>query len=606
MDLQTYRDRNVALDRLLTHVAGLGCDAAILTFSDLYQNEFPKQELAPISTTLGFLGSAGTVGPTLRPLAIIGFDRSSVFVDSRYVLEAQDFFRDSPIETNNLNHDEIKIWLRNATRIKILAIDFNLFTINEKLIIENELLPNDKNFEIRKFDYYKSLHLLDYTFNQAKPFLLHGSASDFSSQHKIQTILNMLSHEGCDCYVTTNNEEVAWILNIRALENPFLPCPNAWLAIMKNGAASLYFPCSTNLVEDLSSTLKPMPLSIYSGRQEWANNIALGATSIIVDKYRTNSEFYRLLTQRSIDINYEKQSPAPQRMCVKTSGEIHASIHAHWLDGIAKTRFLYRIHTCPSGYFTEYESVQLLHNIRKQSKDYMCPSFPWVSCVSENASKPHYKPARHQCATLTSGNCYLIDSGGQYPGATTDVTRTVWLGDVREAPHEFRLHFTLALQGLIRATKLKFPAGTTAAQLDAIVRSPLWTHAKDYAHGTGHGVGAGLSIHEPPIIISPKARDFSLLDGMIFSLEPSFYEPKKWGLRIENLVVVRRYDTEGTILWIDTLTDVPIQASVPLYSLLNQEERAWLEGYNQRVVNKLSESLTVDERRWLERYIAPD
>jgi Xaa-Pro aminopeptidase len=245
----------------------------------------------------------------------------------------------------------------------------------------------------------------------------------------------------------------------------------------------------------------------------------------------------------------------------------------------------------------EYGCIVELDEMRKENNSYKGPSFPWVSCAGPNGAKPHYKPQKANCLKVDEGTIYLIDSGGQYPGSTTDVTRTVFLGDPNGADEDFLYQFTLVLKAMICAFLSKMPTGSTAMQLDAITRAPLWMRYFNYGHGTGHGVGAGLSIHENPITISSRGRDLILRPGMIFSIEPGNYVPKKWGIRIENLVLTYlENENGGGWLSLATLTLVPIQTNLIQPDLLTPEETQWLNSYHASVIDHLTPH--VDKDAW--------
>jgi Xaa-Pro aminopeptidase len=578
-------------------------DAAFVSFSDLYQNEFPKPDIAPVQLTLGFMGSCGTVGARLRPMALIGRERSAVFVDSRYTLEAEQFFANSRVATCDLTQSAVAKWLKTETSIRKLTVDPRLFTAHELGIIRR-CVSRCKGRLDGSMDFYAIVRAQRRTLNAQPASLIAGDAGDVAAEKKIEGICRLLGRLDCTAYLTTNNEEVAWLLNVRASENPFLPCPNAWLIIRASGEGALYFPGPRSLIAPISGHLAALKVKLVSDQDAWLASLARDRAPILIDQTRLNGGVHEYIKGKKIKTR-NRRSPVPMQMSVKSSGEIKASTYAHVLDGVAKTRFLYRVHTSRINDLDEYQAITILNDLRRENPTYVGPSFPWVSCAGPNGAKPHYKPRPDDALPLHDGSIFLIDSGGQYAGATTDVTRTVYIGDAMEADPEFRRRFTLVLKSFISGSASLLPMASTAAQLDAITRAPMWSKGVDFGHGTGHGVGAGLSIHETPIVISSRARNFPLRPGMIFSIEPGSYERERWGIRIENLVVVEASKTPlGSKRSIEfrPLTVIPIQVDLIDKDMLSLDEIEWLNTYHAKVRDTLEPHLLPDERSWLRDY----
>jgi Xaa-Pro aminopeptidase len=587
-------------DKLTASLDTKGKDAALISFSDLYQNEFPRPDIAPVMLTLGFAGSCGTVGPKLRPFSAIGRKASAVFVDSRYTVEAAQFFANTPIATRDLSEADLEEWLESNPQVGSITVDPRLFTSHELDLLSKSVARKTRALSL-DLDFYSVIDGYDKTLNIGAPYLLDGEAADTSSESKLKDVRTLVQEKECAFYLTTNNEEVAWLLNLRANENPYLHCSNSWMTIGATGTSSLYFPGPASLLHQVSSRLTELRVTPVNTLDNWLGAISGGR--VLADKSRLNGAVEHKLASKGIDV-VDSKSPTPLRMSVKSPGERNAARTAHILDGVAKTRFLYRLHS-DGAELDEYKAILALDDLRRQSNAYLGPSFPWVSCVDANAAKPHYKPKPDTATAIKSGSIFLIDSGGQYEGSTTDVTRTIFVGDPKQADPEFRENFTLVLKAFINGSSCLLPLKATAAQLDAITRASLWTRGLDYGHGTGHGVGAGLSIHETPIVISGQARDFTLEAGMIFSVEPGFYDPKKWGIRIENLVVVNQSSRllgEKPALELEPLTTIPIQVDLIERDLLSSDEASWLNKYHKTVRSTLAPYLSPEEAAWLEQY----
>lgn len=589
------------MQRVLDAIDLSGYDGVLVTFSDLYQNEFPKPELAPVQLTLGFLGSSGVVGQTIRPNALLASTGSAVFVDSRYKLEAEQYFAGTKVATCDLSIDSFREWLGRTPEIKKLAVDRRLFSVSELDAVAEATQEVGRELGF-SFDFYAALEARDRLSNKQSVESLSGPAGEIEATEKIRGITTSLRRTRNRVYVTTNNEEVAWLLNIRSKENPYLPCPNAWLAISQDGSGRLYFPGDLALLRSVQDTLGKLNVTFHIDYDDWLQEIAAFGNAALVDKMRLNARLYHDLTERGLKLN-NRHSDVPLKMSIKSAGEIRASISAHVEDGVAKTRFLYQLHNFEIDHNDEYQAIVALDRLRRRRNKYLGPSFPWVSCAGPNGAKPHYKPQKGNCLPIRDGSIYLIDSGGQYSGATTDVTRTVYVGSPSNVPSEFRRQFTLVLQSFIRGCSAKIPARSTAAQLDAITRAPLWARNFNFGHGTGHGVGAGLSIHEAPIVIASRSRDFELQAGMIFSIEPGNYVPDQWGIRIENLVVAEEDSTEQRgWLKLSSLTLVPIQVDLIERHLLAPDEILWLNSYHANLVERLQSYLDDSEMHWLTSY----
>jgi Xaa-Pro aminopeptidase len=275
---------------------------------------------------------------------------------------------------------------------------------------------------------------------------------------------------------------------------------------------------------------------------------------------------------------------------------------AHIRDGAALTRFLAWVsHEAPRGHLTEIEAAEALEGYRRAEKSLVDISFDSISGAAPHAALPHYRVTRSSNRAIGRNEIYLIDSGGQYPDGTTDVTRTMIVG---EPSDEMRDRFTRVLKGHIALAMVRFPEGTTGAALDAFARKPLWDAGLDYDHGTGHGVGAYLSVHEGPQNISKKPVTQALKPGMICSNEPGYYKTDAYGIRIENLIVVCGPEPvpggERGMMHFETITLAPIDLELVEPSLLTSEEREWLNAYHVRVRETLSPQVDEETRNWLE------
>jgi Xaa-Pro aminopeptidase len=283
---------------------------------------------------------------------------------------------------------------------------------------------------------------------------------------------------------------------------------------------------------------------------------------------------------------------------LKTKEEIKAIRAAHVTDGVAMVRFLSWLDAQRKiGKLTELSVGEKIEEIRRKSKDYKGPSFPSIVGWADNGAIVHYRATEQSSKPIKGSGLLLVDSGGQYHWGTTDITRTVAMG---KPSAEMRKNYTLVLKGHIALARAKFPEGTTGTQVDTLARAPLWAENLDYAHGTGHGVGCYLAVHEEAAHISPRGHE-ALKPGMLISNEPGYYKEGAYGIRIENLVLVK--DAGKGILGFETVTLAPYDTNLIDMNLLSTEEKAWLKDYNARLVKTLKPKLDKPTARWLEEYL---
>ena len=300
--------------------------------------------------------------------------------------------------------------------------------------------------------------------------------------------------------------------------------------------------------------------------------------NIEIDLNQTNYYIFNILQKYKLNI-IDKIDPVILQKAIKNKTEINGMKLAHKKDGIAVKKFINWIKKHPNqSEISEIIAAEKLLEFRKEDPDFICPSFETISGFAENSAIIHYKVTKKTNKYFDKNSIYLVDSGGQYQYGTTDITRTIAIGETTE---QQRIDFTLILKGHIALARAKFPTGTKAHQLDILARQFLWQKGKNYGHGTGHGVGYFLNVHEGPCSISPKYNEFPLEEGMILSNEPGFYIENQYGIRIENLILVKKSDIED-FLEFETITLAPFDFDLIELDMLNQEERDWIDDYYDR------------------------
>ncbi len=578
-------ERVAALRAELRH---LGLDGFIIPRADRHQNEYVPPSEERLAWLSGFTGSAG--------LAIVLRDRAAIFVDGRYTLAVRDqvdttifepvaladaspvkWFKDNLRRGARIGYDP---WLNTASQVErwtkvMLSVGGELVAVEPNPI--DAIWIDRPAPSLGKI----SLH----------PRKLAGEAA----ARKFSRVASLL--EGSDALVVSDPHSVAWVFNIRGQDVSHTPLPLAYALIFKAGKPRLYVDA-----RKLNAALrqKLARLSELKDPQQLERDLAeLGrkAKKVLFDSATASAKLVSILKDAG-GVCEIGADPIALMKARKNAAELAGARAAHSRDGVAFARFLYWFaHNAPIGKLTEIEAAKALETFRRDTGKLKDVSFPSIAAAGANAAIPHYHVTNKTNARIGKG-IFLIDSGGQYEDGTTDITRTLSVGPPTAL---MRDRFTRVLKGHIAIARAVFPKGASGAQIDALARLPLWRAGLDFDHGTGHGVGSYLSVHEGPQRIS-KLGSAPLEPGMILSDEPGYYWAGHWGIRIENLVVVQPRFIKGAereMYGFETLTLAPIDLSLIEPNLLDAEEIEWLNSYHTRVRRTLSPLLESDVRRWL-------
>ena len=392
--------------------------------------------------------------------------------------------------------------------------------------------------------------------------------------------------------VITSPESVCWLLNIRGYDLENTPLVFCRAIITKKDFE--FYVNKKKIPKDFVLTYKNLKIhdiSLFDQRLKRLNK-----KNIQVDN-QLSYFFYKTLGGNKL---FFKDDPCKILKSQKNKIEISQSKSAHLNDGVALVKFYYWLEeNYKKNKITEFEASEKLEKFRKENTNFFSSSFPTISATGANGSIIHYKPNR-KSSVLKQGELYLCDSGGQYYGGTTDITRTIYLGD--KPPETLKLIYTKVLLGHLNISMLKFPAGTRGYQLDSIARFNLWNDGLDYNHGTGHGVGSFLGVHEGPQSISKNTNNVSLKPGMIISNEPGFYKNKSFGIRIENLVLVKK-SLFNNYFEFETLSLFPYELKLISFNLLNSAQKDWIHQYHNQVYTKVSNLLDKKHSEWLKKKI---
>jgi Xaa-Pro aminopeptidase len=591
------------LARLRSNFEAWGVDAVAVPRSDEYLGEYVPASAERLAWLTGFTGSAG--------LALVLTDSADIFVDGRYAAQAraqtdptvfgyQDLIAtplSAYVEQEGPKNLRLGIdpwtWPTAATE----RLETALAKIGGSLVML-DANPVDAIWEDRPHPPLGPVTIqpLDYA---GRP------ATD-----KLETIARAVRDAGADAVVLADPSSVAWAFNIRGADLPSTPHPLSRAIIPANGRPRLFIDKRKAGIETEAYLTQLADLSPPSQFDDALTSMATGAGAIMVDP-EVASHAIPMRIEAAGGTVLTAADPARIPRAVKNPVEIAASARVHRQDGVAMVRFLAWLDTQQPGSLDEIGAAQRLEQFRRETGEALqmplkALSFDTISGAGPNAAVMHYRVNTQTNRRVEPGEMLLIDSGGQYVAGTTDITRTIAVGDV---PEEQKRFFTLVLKGMISISELRFPTGTRGMDIDAFARIALWKAGADFAHGTGHGVGSYLSVHEGPQSISRRGSQ-ELLPGMILSNEPGYYRDGAFGIRIENLVVVHPpRDIDGgdkPMLGFDTLTLCPIDTRLILKSLLDPAEIDWLNAYHARVRDELSPLLGGDPAQaWLEAATAP-
>ena len=427
-----------------------------------------------------------------------------------------------------------------------------------------------------------------------------------SSVHasKRERIAAAVKEDGADAAVITDPASIAWLLNIRGGDVDRSPLPLAWAILNKDASVDLFIN-ERKLTDEARSHLGN-EVAIRP-EAEFAKGLkSLSGKTVRVDGSTASVWVFDQLEEAGARVQRKSDPVALPKAC-KNAAEIEGARQAHIRDGAAIVKFLHWLDTvAQSGEVDEITAAQTLEKFRTAIPELKDLSFETISGAGPNGAHPHYRVNTSTNLKLEKGSLYLVDSGGQYPDGTTDITRTVPIGSPTA---QMRRHFTLVLKGHIALSRIRFPKGVTGSQLDALARAPLWMAGFDYDHGTGHGVGSYLGVHEGPQRISKAQNSIALQPGMIVSNEPGYYKLGAYGIRIENLQVVTEPEEipggDRKMLGFETLTMAPIHTGLVDVTLLDAEEVAWLDAYHATVRERVGPRVEGEVRAWLDAATRP-
>ena len=547
-------------------------DGYIIPKNDEFFSEYAVKDRLKIISN--FNGSAG--------LAIVMKERNYLFVDGRYTIQAKNQ------SGNQFKIIEIHKFLpKDILKNLRLGFDPSLFTkknLNSKFGDSLKLIPIINNLIDEIYETKDSKRKLFYSLTNKSVGENHKS--------KINKISNILKKKKADYLFISSPENVAWLMNIRGYDNPTSPIPNCRLLIDKN--KKVFLIVEEKIVSKIIKEKKFNKSQIINPAKFEDFIKKLDGNKFIIDPLSCS-----ILNEKIIQSYFkivEENDPCYKLKSIKNSTEINSTINAHIEDGLALTKFIYWIKNINKKKITEIDAINKLQKFRKLNKNYLFPSFETIAGAGSNGAIVHYRASKESNKVINKNDIFLCDSGGQYKFGTTDVTRTICFSQQKKSIKNI---FTKVLKGHIAVYQTNLKRNNTGKKIDLRARKFLKKDGLDYAHGTGHGVGFFLNVHEGPQSIS-KFNSIKLEEGMILSNEPGYYKKGCYGIRIENLVFIKKGKNGPHF---ENLTLAPIEKDMINFDLLTVSEKDYLFRYHLKVYETYSKFLNINERKWLANLI---
>lgn len=569
--------------------------AFIIPHEDEYLGEYIPKHNERLAWATGFTGSAG--------VAVITLDKAALFVDGRYTVQVGKQTSATIFEYHHLIDEPFLQWIDSVVpHQSSVGFDPRMHRsswLNQAhegghsfVLTPVENNPIDQYWHDRPLPYESQMRLM--------PIELVGQ----SSIDKQAMIAEKLLNSNIDCAIITQLDSICWLLNIRGLDVSRLPVLLSH-AIVHNDGRVEFFIASHRVIEGFSQHVGSQ-VSVIDPQHLYSQLCLLSNKRVSVDPSNTNS-WIMLTLQNTGAYIIEQPDPCLFAKAAKNDTEIEGMKACHIRDGVAMVKFLAWLdeQVAANQWLNEQQLADQLETFRRQDNRLVDLSFDTISAAGSNAAMCHYNHTNQaEFGQISPDSLYLVDSGGQYLDGTTDITRTIAIGN---PTHTMKQQFTLVLKGHIALASARFPKGTSGHQLDVLARQHLWAYGYDYDHGTGHGVGHFLSVHEGPQRISKAPSNIALQAGMVVSNEPGYYREDHFGIRIENLELITRYGTEGDmdVLGFESLTRCPIDKRAIEPSLLLDHEIDWLNQYHQKVWQDLSPLIEGQALSWLRAATSP-
>lgn len=577
-------------------------DIYIVPTADEHQSEYIPEFYKFRAYLSGFTGSAGTL--------VVTQDESLLWTDGRYFIQAEKQLEGSDIllmRSGEKDVPTIEEYITDHLKEgQNIGVDFSLISCDFGKKLQN--IAKSKNGQLLDKDLSVQVWQNHPAMEISKIQRLGLFYTGRRVQEKLEMIRQVMKEEQAEVHVINSLDDIAWIFNLRGKDVAYNPVFYSYAVLTMTQA--VLFVKEYALEESIQELLAEEQVTVmpYEAFYDYLKNEIMDK-KVLLDPAKCNYRMTAILEKTNQFT--EKDNPSTLMKAMKTSVEAHNISAAHQQDGLVMIKYIYWIkkQIADGKKLTEYNAAKKLDEMRLSQKECLDLSFDTIAAYGPNAAMCHYSPSKQDSAMIEPEGFLLVDSGGQYLKGTTDITRTIAVGPLT---HKQKEHYTLVLQGHIRLSMARFPEGTCGANLDVLARGPLWSRGLDYNHGTGHGVGAYLNVHEGPTRIYWKlapehAKIIPLKPGMLMSNEPGLYLQDQYGIRIENLILTKKTEEFGIkgFLEFETMTRAPYERDAILPELLADEELAWLNEYHRYLFEVNSKFLTKEERTWLRSVTDP-
>lgn len=576
------------IEQLQEYVRNGGIDAYIVFTSDDHGSEYVVDHFKTRAFLCGFTGSAGTL--------VVTRNCAYLWTDGRYFIQAAEQLKATDTVLMKAGEEGVPSifeFLKKLSDTPKIAFDFTTATVEFVEIMKKG---------VKGVELVDCGEVIDRIWQDrpevapTKAWFLPDNATGESVRSKIENLQKDIEKQGCEYALVSSLDDIAWLFNMRGSDIEYNPVNYAYAIVSKDGATlfiderKLDAKCKKNLAKNNINTLP------YNDVYGVASQIE---GRVLIDKEKTNYALFSLIK----NVKETDSFPTTVRKAIKNAVEIKNMKKAHVEDGVAMLKFMrYLKENAGKDVMSEISLADKLEAFRRESKNFLDLSFDTICGYASNGAIVHYSATPETDKVVENKGLLLVDSGAQYRYGTTDITRTFAMGKVT---NEEKRAFTIVLKSHIALARVTFPKGMTGARLDMISRAPMYAHGMDFKHGTGHGVGYLLNVHEGPQNISPRAvtSKFAVLPGMVTSNEPGFYEEGKFGIRHENLVLcVEKEKTEyGTFCAFETITLVPFDLDAIDVKLLDDGEKAWLNAYHKTVRKTIGKYLDGKDLKFLEK-----
>ena len=585
-----------------------GVTACIVPGTDPHASEYMAEHWTEMSWITGFLGETGT--------AVITLDQALLWTDSRYYLQAEAELQGTTVELmreSDIDCPSIPEWLcaeigNRVSGIGKVAVNPEMYSVNGYRDLKATL--EEGGLELVSID------LISPLWTEGRPAIPTSLLYEYEEKYigesvesKLTRVRQALTEKHCEALVVSALDEIGWLLNIRGKDVDYTPCLISYVVVEMDKCTIFVAP---NKLDDAAHAyLNRIHVCVQDYDQVFDYLKDINATAIMYDGGKVNEALYEAINPAANKVNVSP-SPVLKMQSVKNATELEGERLAMHKDAVALTRFLRWLENeALQTHQTEITLAAKLGEFRAMGENYTDDSFCTIAGWKGNGAIVHYHATPEECAKIEGDGVLLLDSGGQYLDGTTDITRTIWVGDPANIPAAVKRDYTLVLKGHIALACARFPKGTRGNQLDVLARQFLWAEGMTYGHGTGHGVGHFMGCHEGPQNIRTDNNPNPLQVGNVCSDEPGIYRANEYGIRIENLIAVREskdlgaHATGETFFEFETLTLCPYDTRMMDLSRMTAEEIAWVNNYHAWVYAEVAPLLNAEEAAWLKEKCMP-